>query len=105
METRLTALKLVKLDLLMVKEPLTPVAFMLKLTEALTDAQLNLLGLATPWTPVTVEACVGTFNESTRCFNASITLIEAPSRIPTTKHKKTLQWGQVKRKRGYISYD
>ena len=105
MELRLAALRLIKIDLLLVKESLTPVAYMLKITEPLTDAQLNRLALATPWAPVMIEACVGTWNDKSAWFDASITQIETTSKIAAVKHKKTLQWGQVKRKRGFISHD
>ena len=105
MERRLTALRLVKIDILIVKESLTPVAYMLKITEPLTDAQLKRLTLATPWAPVIIEACVGAWDENAAWFDASISLIETQSKIAAAKHKKTLQWGQVKRQRGFISHD
>lgn len=103
--TRLIALRLGTIDSLVVKEAHTPVAFKLNITDPLTDAQLNLLSLASPWKPMTVHAVLGEWNEALKSFDASITVIEAPSKPIAPKHMKTLRWGQVKRKRGFVSHD
>jgi hypothetical protein len=106
MTTRLTALKLITIDTLLVKESYLPNAFKLNITEPLTAMQLNHLVLASPWKPTQIEAHVGDWNEDTGSFDAIVVVIETPPRIPTTtKNKKTLRWGQNKRKRGFISHD
>jgi hypothetical protein len=103
--TRLTALRLIGIDSLIVKEPMLPVAFKLSIIDPLSDAQLNRLVLATPWKPITVEAHVGGWNECTNSFDATIVLIENPPKPPHTEFKKTLRWGQVKQKRGFVFHD
>jgi hypothetical protein len=103
--TRLTALRLERIDSLVVKEPHTPVTFKLNLVDPLSDAQLNLLTLASPWKPMMVDAILGEWNERGKSFDAVIAVIETPSKSVAPKHVKKLRWGQVKRKRGFISHD
>lgn len=106
METaRLTALKLVNMSTLLVKETHTPVVFKLNLVEPLSNAQLNLLAVATPWKPSVIEAVVTQWNDEVQAFDASITTIETPPKTQTQKQSKTLRWGQVKRKRGFAFHD
>jgi hypothetical protein len=103
--SRLTALRLTKLNSLLVKEQQSPVTFKMNIVEPLSEAQLNCLVQATPWNPTTIEAQIGPWNPELASFDATITLIEMPSKIPTQTHRKVLKWGHVKRKRGYLSHD
>ena len=103
--TRLVALRLEALDSLVVKEPHTPVAFKLNLTDPLSDAQLHMLTLASPWKPMNIESTISGWNERLQCFDATISVIETPSKKPTPQPMKQLKWGQVKRKRGFVSHD
>ena len=105
MNTRLMAIRLIKIDTLMVKEPLLPIAFKINITEQLTEAQLSRLVLASPWMPMAIEVQLGDWNNTKGSFDATISSIESLPKTPAVKHKKTLRWGQVKRKRGYMSHD
>jgi hypothetical protein len=103
--SRLVALKLIKLDTILVKEINSPVSFKLTLSEPLTDPQLHMLSPTTPWNPLKITACIGEWNDSLQAFNATVSMIEAPARKPTIKRPMTLRWGLVKRKRGFLSHD
>ncbi len=103
--TRLVALKLVTIKSLLVKDLHTPAVFKLNITEPMLDAQLSLLALATPWKPTIIEAQIEEWDDETLAFKASIKTIEPPPKIQTQKQAKTLKWGQIKRKRGFISHD
>jgi hypothetical protein len=96
---------LTKLNCLLVKEQRLPVTFKLNIVEPLSEAQLNCLVQATPWNPTTIEAQIGPWNQGLASFDATITLIEMPSKIPIQTHRKVLKWGHVKRKKGYLSHD
>ena len=102
---RLIALRLEKINLLVVKEPHTPITFCLNLIEPLTNAQSNLLAIAAPWRTMAVETEIHGWNSDLRCFDATISIIEGHLRIQAPKHMKRLRWGHVKRKRGFISHD
>ena len=99
------ALRLEKLDALVVKAPHTPITFNLNIIEPLTSAQLNLLSVAAPWRTMTVETEIHGWNSDLQRFDATISVIEGHPRIQAPKHTKRLRWGQVKRKRGFISHD
>ncbi len=105
MNTRLMAIRLIRIDTLMVKEPLLPIAYKINITEQLTEAQLNRLALVSPWMPMAIEVQLGDWNNAKGSFDATISSIESPPKTPAVKHKRTLRWGQVKRKRGYMSHD
>jgi len=103
--TRLVALKLVTVKSLLVKDPHTPAVFKLNFAEPLLDAQLSLLALATPWKPTIIEARIEEWDDEVLAFKASIETIESPPKIQLQKQARTLKWGQVKRKRGFVSHD
>jgi hypothetical protein len=103
--TKFTALKLIKTNILLVKELNQPVCLKLNITEPLTDTQMRLLALATPWKPITIGAQISEWNNALQALDAVIAAIETQGKIPVQKHHKTLRWGLVKRKRGFISHD
>jgi transcriptional regulator len=103
--TKFVALKLISTNILLVKEPNQPVCLKLSITESLTDTQMRLLALATPWNPITIGAHTSEWNNALQTLDAEITAIETHGKLPVQKHHKTLRWGLVKRKRGFISHD
>ena len=103
--TKFVALKLISANILLVKEPNQPVCLKLSITEPLTDTQMRLLALATPWNPITIGAHTSEWNNTLQTLDAEITAIETHGKLPVQKHHKTLRWGLVKRKRGFISHD
>ena len=103
---RLVALRLETIDTLVVKEPHTPVTFRLNIVEPLATAQLNLLATTSPWKALTVGTEIHGWNSRLQCFDATISIIEGHPRLPAPpKHTRRLRWGQVKRKRGFVSHD
>ena len=103
--TVFSAIKLIKHNSLLVKEPKRPVVFKLHITDPLTTAQMRMLAAATPYRPLTVTAQTGSWNDALKSMNATITTIESlPKPIPL-KHSKTLRWGLMKRKHGFLSHD
>jgi hypothetical protein len=98
-------MRLERMHLLVVKEPHTPITFKLNIIEPLTPGQLTLLALATPWKTIAVETEIHDWNSNTRCFDATISVIEGQPKTQAPKHMKRLRWGHVKRKRGFISHD
>jgi hypothetical protein len=104
-ESRLAALRLINADTLLVKQTDQPVAFKLNVTDPLSDAQMRLLALASPWNHIIVHAHMGEWSDALQAYNTTITAIETPPRDPVLKHTKTLRWGLRKRKRGFISHD
>lgn len=99
------ALRLIKSNKLLVKEPNTPLTLKLNLVEPLTDAQFRLLSMATPSNPINITAYVGKWTTYQQAFDSYVVLIESPYKPPIHQHTKTLRWGLSKRKRGFISHD
>jgi hypothetical protein len=104
-ERSLIALRLTTLNTLLVKEIDTPVSFKLNIVDPLTDQQTRMLSVATPWRPLKILAQLGDWNEPLQAADAVVLVIETPPKSHAPKHKATLRWGLVKRKRGYFSHD
>jgi hypothetical protein len=100
---RLAALRLAGTDMVFAKEPSSPVVLCLVLTEPLVDSQLRLLAMATPWSPVMIEACVA--DALNQGFAATIDTIETLPKIPIVQPRRRLRTGLVKRKRGFLFHD
>jgi hypothetical protein len=104
-ERNLMALRLTKLNTILVKEIDTPVSFILNITDPLTDHQTRMLSVAAPWRPLKILAHVGEWNNILQAMDAEVLVIETPPKQQAPKHKQSLRWGLVKRKRGYFSHD
>lgn len=106
---RLVALRLIDINTVLVKEEAnnSPVVFRLHLggseERALSDQQLRMLSVATPWDPINIEAEVGAWDDGRCAAEAAITAIEAPPPPAAPSHYRRapgLRWGLAKRKRG-----
>ena len=101
---RLAVLRLVSSDILYAKEPDSPVILALRMLEPLSDLQLRHLAVASPWSPVVVDADV---EDSWRGdgFGARVFSIETLPRVSVIQPKRRLREGHYKRKRGFLFHD
>jgi len=104
-QAKFAAIKLIKHDTLLVKTPDQPITIKLNITDPLTTAQMRMLATASPYSPLIINTQVGKWNDDLQAMDAKIVTIESLSKQPVSKHRNTLRWGLVKRKRGYFSHD
>ncbi len=106
--TRLSALRLAKLDTIYAKEPSDGVVLALRPAPPLSHAQIARLALAAPWNPITFEANVDyeQWDQDDNTFEAEVVTVETAPKIQAKRPKRRVPpQSLLKQYRGFWSHD
>ena len=97
----LSVIRLHNLHFCVAKAPRSAVILPLHFRDALSEPQLLILALATPFAPVTITARVSQ-NWTNGAFPAELLTVESPTRVPGPKRQRKMREGVSVRKRGGV---
>jgi hypothetical protein len=98
---RLAVLRLHDLQTCIAKAPISAVVLPLRFNQALSEPQLRILALATPFIPVMITVRVSD-KWTDNAFPAEIITVESPPRVPNFKRLRKIRTGLAVRKRGGV---
>ena len=98
---RLVVIRLHDLYTCVAKAADSPVVSILRFTDPLSEPQLRILSLATPFAPVVVTANV---SDDWVCgaWRAELVTVESPVKMPVVSKKRKIRAGVAVRKRGGV---
>jgi hypothetical protein len=99
MELRLSVIRLHNLHFCITKASNSAVILPLHFRDALSEPQLRILALATPFAPVTITAKVSE-DWADGAFPAELVTVETPPRVSAPRRQRKIREGVTVRKRG-----